>query len=166
MGEGGKIGIDFFATSTIKEATLKHPIAVTKLSFPNLWNYIRLWYFRRRCWAMASFVHVVCFIVSDLVLRYHVAALYTLLKGYIRIRMNIWPTSTATLVHHRRWQFTDAAGVKCFPFQWCEFIGKIIFDPSTIHYLPHSMLSFTHKYRISNGDINLQYDSYHLSYGC
>lgn len=60
-------------------------------------------------------------------------------------------------VHHR-WQFTDAAGVKCFPFQWREFIGKIIFHPSTIHYLNlPPMLSFTHKYRISNGDINLSH---------
>lgn len=66
--------------------TFKFPIAVTKLSFPNLWNYIRLWYFAAAsthacsaalCWRRERAHRTsseVCFIVSDLVLWYRVSS--------------------------------------------------------------------------------------------
>lgn len=163
-GQPGKLEIDFRKRAPSAEASA---IAVTKLSFPNLWNYIRLRYFRRsdalfHCSAnmLRPYIRrrVVCFIVSELVLRSHVAARHT----YMRKASVDNGDSKFTVGDN----FTDAAGVKCFPFQWCEFIGKIISRPSTIHYriLSHRTLSFTtHKYRISNGDINLPHDGYHLS---
>lgn len=68
-----RIEIDFLATSTQKGTFKLSDSCVTKLSFPNLWNYIRLWYFRdvptTLCLACRIPLYVVCFIASDLVLR-------------------------------------------------------------------------------------------------
>lgn len=135
-----------------------YPIAVTKLSFPNLWNYIRFSMYQplvlscpnKYCASACSF----CFIVSDLVF-----------CGIMFLRfIHYWKG--------KNFQFTIGDNLpmqqvlNAFPFHTDMSLLEKLFPshstPSTIYYrwrCYHLHISIS----ISNGNINLPDDSYHLS---